>query len=204
MLLKEAMEDLAYNVTAEEQKALSEPPTASAEWQRKMALSLAAQQRNEVSGNAALKKAKQSEIPKEDQQPEVSRKDPQLNPKPAFSWWHKLAWPTVLPAVAIIAIAVGWLVWLNTREPDVNALLAQAYTEQRTIKLRLPGAKYAQMSVQRGKEHSSLNRPTSLLDAESIIGHRLDKNSKDPEWLNKKGRAELLDGNYDSAIATLR
>jgi CHAT domain-containing protein len=176
--LKEAMHDLADDITAEEQEALAKLPSASPGRQRAMARELAAQQQKQ--------------------------KDPQPDPKPRFRWWPKLAWATALPAVAIIALGAGWLVWLKTREPDVNALLAQAYTEQRTIELRMPGAKYGQISVQRGKERSSLSRPTSLLDAESIIGHHLDKNSKDPEWLDKKGRAELLDGNYDWAIATLR
>ncbi|MBZ5490799.1 MAG: CHAT domain-containing protein [Acidobacteriia bacterium] len=175
--LKEAMHDLADDITAEEQEALEKLPSASPGWQRAMARELAAKQRKP--------------------------KDPQPDTKPAFRWWPKLAWATALPAVAIIAVGMGWLVWLKTREPDVNALLAQAYTEQRTIELRMRGAAYAPMRVSRGKESSSLNRPSSLLHAEFIIGNSLSRHHDDPDWLDKKGRAELLDGHYDAAIGAL-
>src|SRR5258708_4305590 len=137
--LREAMEDLAYDMTPEEQKALAQLPTALPEWQREMATKLAAQQRGQRSDDVVLEETKETEIPEEAQRPEISRPNLQPRHNPAFSWWPGLAWAAAPPAVAIIAVAVGWLVWLKTREPDVNQLLAEAYTEQRTIELRMPG-----------------------------------------------------------------
>jgi len=93
---------------------------------------------------------------------------------------------------------------LKINDADVNQLLAQAYAEQRTIELRMPGAQHAPTRIERGRRRSHLNRPMSLLDAESIIRHGLDKHPEDPAWLDKRGRAELLEGDYESAIATLR
>ena len=173
-LLKEAMEDLAYDMTAEEQKALTQLPTASPEWQRQMAMKLVAQQREQ--------------------------KDPQPDPKPPFRWWPKLAWATALPAVAIIAVALAWLVWVKTREPDVNVLLAQAYTEQRTIELRMPGAKYSRLRVERG---AGRDLPPEFYRAKGIIEGQWAKHPEDPTWLQARARAHILEWDYDKAIDEL-
>lgn len=171
--LKEAMHDLAQDITVEEQEALAKLPSASPGWQRAMARGLAAQQK---------------------------QKDPQPDPKPPFRWWPKLVWATALPAVAIIAVGVGWLAWLKTREPDVNALLAQAYTEQRTIELRMPGAKYAQMRVQRGSQRSSFSRSSALLTAKPLIKGHLSAEPDSSKWLQAEGWAELLENEYDPSV----
>ncbi len=173
--LKEAMHDLADDITAEEQEALAKLPSASPGWQRAMAEKLAAQQRRQ--------------------------EDPQPDPKPAFRWWPKLAWAIALPAVAIIAVGVGWLVWLKTREPDVNALLAQAYTEQRTIELRMPGAKYGPMRVERGPQARDL--PQQFYSAQTIIKTELAKHPEDPAWLQAQAKAHLLEWDYENAIREL-
>jgi CHAT domain-containing protein/tetratricopeptide (TPR) repeat protein len=214
-LLKEAMQDLAQDTTGEEQETLAQLPTASLDWQREMATKLASRSivpspaERATAGTANAARAPGVATPDadsaEDESSRATLKPPSETKlkQTGFSWWPKLAWATALPAVAIVVVAVGWLVWLKTRVPDVNALLAQAYTEQRTIELRIQGAKYARMKFSRGKERSSLNRPASLLDAESIIGRSLPKHPNDPGWLDKKGRAELLDGHYEAAIGAL-
>lgn len=176
--LKEAMHDLADDITAEEQEALAKLPSASPGWQRAMARELAAQQRKP--------------------------KDPQPDPKPVFSWWPKLAWATALPAVAIIAVAIGWLVWLKTREPDVNALLAQASIdrEQRVIELRMQGAPYGQPpSAERGTGKRDL--PASFDTALGIIKTKLSEHPQDPYWLQVRARASLLEGDYEAANSYL-
>lgn len=172
--LKEAMHDLVEDITAEEQEALAKLPSASPGWQRAMARELAARQQNQ--------------------------KDPQPEPKPPFRWWPKLAWATALPAVAIIAVGLGWLVWLKTQQPDVNALLAQAYTEQRTIELRMPGAKYAQMRVQRGSQRSSFSQSSALLAAKPLIKSHLSAEPDSSKWLQAEGWAELLENEYSPAV----
>lgn len=174
--LKEAMHDLAQDITAEEQEALAKLPSASPSWQRAMARDLAAQQQKQ--------------------------KDPQPDLKPPFRWWPKLAWATALPAVAIIAVGVGWLVWLKTHEPDVNALLAQAYTEQRTIELRMPGAKYGPMRVQRDAD-KRIDLPTPFYIAQGVIKTHLAKHPEDPAWIQAQARAHILESNYKDAIEEL-
>jgi CHAT domain-containing protein len=86
----------------------------------------------------------------------------------------------------------------------VGQLLAQSYTEHRTLEPRIAGAKYAPLRVERGSTGSNLDRPPSLLKAESLIAENIRHYPNDPAWLEAKGRADLLDGNYDSAIMSLR
>ena len=102
--------------------------------------------------------------------------------------------------MVLVAVLVGVRL---TREPDVNALLAQAYTEQRNMELRISGAQYAGLRVQRGTEQSLLNRPAPLLKAEELIGNKLASHPLDPVWLQAKARADLLDNNYEPAIQSL-
>jgi CHAT domain-containing protein/tetratricopeptide (TPR) repeat protein len=89
------------------------------------------------------------------------------------------------------------------RGPSVDQLLATAYTERRTVEVRIPGAQYAPLRVERGATDSNLEKPASLLKAEALIGEKLQKNPNDPTWLEARARADLLDGNYDSAVKTL-
>jgi CHAT domain-containing protein/cytochrome c-type biogenesis protein CcmH/NrfG len=197
-LLREAMEDLAYNPTTEEQQGLAHLPNASPVWQRQMAIKLAAQQRSEVSGDTDQKIV---EIPEENPQKEILKKPLAPERKPTIRWWPKLTWATALPAVAIIAVGVGWLVWLKSREPDVNALLAQAYTEQRTIELRISGAEYARIREQRAGPVSNINHSAALYKALSRLAE--NRRLHDAAWLGAEGRAELLQGDYAASVATL-
>src|SRR6266567_2972047 len=99
------------------------------------------------------------------------------------------------------------VVWLGVRilhPPSAVQLLAQAYTERRTIEVRVPGAKYAPLRVERSNAGSNLDKSESLLKAEALISENLRKTPNDPIWLQAKARADLLDGNYDAAIKTLQ
>jgi tetratricopeptide (TPR) repeat protein len=178
--LKEAMEDLTQPVTAEEQEALEKLPSASPGWQRAMARKMAAE-----SGSAAVADVEKTAKSKE---------------KVGFGWWPKLVWAGSGLAVVVVAGLVGIRL---AREQDVNALLAQAYTEQRTIELRIPGAKYAPMRVERAKERSNTDKSPSLLKAETLISEHRGKPTS-PAWLQAKARADILDHHYDSAITTLQ
>src|SRR5690349_15211598 len=57
---------------------------------------------------------------------------------PWFKW-------VLVPATAIACAIVAFLVWNAQRDTPqkVEKLLAQAYTEQRTMEMRIPGAQYA-------------------------------------------------------------
>ena len=124
-------------------------------------------------------------------------------------WWAGLAfWQRlVFPAAAVAAVMiVAWLGRDAFQKPTAEQLLAQAYTEHRTLEVRIPGAKFAPMRVGRGVSSgagSSLDKPAALLQAEALIGEHLKKSPDDPAWLQAKARADLLDGNYESAIQSL-
>jgi CHAT domain-containing protein/tetratricopeptide (TPR) repeat protein len=123
------------------------------------------------------------------------------------SWWRPFPlWPRplfVAGALAVLMLA-GWLGLTRLRTQSAEQLLAQAYTEHRTLEMRIPGAQYAPMRVERSTGRSSVDKSPALLKAEALIGDMLRKNPNDPAWLQAKARADLLDGNYESAIQTLR
>jgi CHAT domain-containing protein/cytochrome c-type biogenesis protein CcmH/NrfG len=122
-------------------------------------------------------------------------------------WWRAMfRWPT--PAYALVGIAavavVTWIGVRTLRPMSANELLAQAYSERRTIEVRIPGAKYAPLRSERSAIESNLDKPSALLGAEALIGENLQKRPDDSIWLGAKGRADLLDGNYESALKTLQ
>ncbi len=113
-------------------------------------------------------------------------------------------WVTSAAAIIIcILIGVRILYFRTNDEQNARALLAQAYTEQRTIELRIDDADYAALHVERGIERSHFSRPSALLDSEAIIGRRLKVQPDDAHWLQLKGEVEILDGRYSAAIHSL-
>jgi len=176
-LLRNAAETLSDDTTANEEQVLASLASARPEWQRDMAQTLRGRIQARRLGNERI------------------------------SWRRGLfSWPRPAFAVAGVAVVVV-AVWLGSRvlrPPSAEQLLAQAYTERRTLEVRIPGAKYAPMRVERNTGGSNLDKSPSLLKAEALIGENLSKNPNDPVWLQAKGRADLLDGNYESAIKSLQ
>jgi tetratricopeptide (TPR) repeat protein len=108
-------------------------------------------------------------------------------------------------AYAGLASLVAVVVPTATRPPSVDVLLARAYTEQRPFELRYAQADYGTLRVVKGSTDSSrLDRPPALLESEARIARELDAHPNDPRWLQARGRAELLDRDFDSAIADLQ
>jgi CHAT domain-containing protein len=186
-LLKNAAEALVDETTPSEEAWLDSLPSARPEWRRNMAETLRGGARAKESDRGATARRKRASL-----------------------WESLLAWPTPALALAGLAVAVvaGWLGVRMLRPPSAEQLLAQAYTERRTLEVRIPGAKYAPMRVERGaggsNGPSNFDKPATLLKAEALIGENLQKNPNDPAWLEVRARADLLDGNYDSAIKTLQ
>ena len=173
-LLKNAAEALVDEATPGEEVLLASLQSARPEWRRNMAATLR----------------------------DSARDRQQKSP-----WWRAVfSWPTPAYVFAgTVAVAlVAWIGVLILHPPSAEQLLAQAYTEHRTLEVRIPGAKYAPMQAQRGTEQSNFDRPQSLLKAEALISGNLTKNPNDPVWLQARGRAELLDSNYESAIKSLQ
>ena len=179
--LREVKEDFADDFTPEEALRVASLPSANTNWQRRLAEAL----------GGTPEDAKR--------EPETStRLTPAWHGKP-FSWkLPVLAAAAIALTVIAISIGVGLL-----REASVDQLLATAYTERRTLEVRIPGAQHAPLRVERGATGSNLEKPPSLLKAEALISERLQKNPNDPTWLDARARADLLDGNYDSAVKTL-
>ena len=128
-------------------------------------------------------------------------------PAPPPSWhgkrfsWKLPALATAAIALTVIAISVGTRL---LHETSVDQLLATAYTERRTLEVRIPGAQ-AFTPARRTRSHPipTLKNLRPLLKAEALISEKLQKNPNDPTWLEARARADLLDGNYDSAVKTL-
>jgi CHAT domain-containing protein/tetratricopeptide (TPR) repeat protein len=173
-LLKNAAEALVDEATPSEEALLASLQSARPEWRKNMAATL----HNSVRVR-----------------------------QPRSSWWKAVfVWPA--PAYAFAGIvtvaAVAWFGVRALHPPSAEQLLAQAYSEHRTIEMRIPGAKYSPIRIQRSATESSLNKSRALLKAEDLIGENLGKNPNDPMWLQAGARADLLDGNYDSAIKTIQ
>jgi len=184
-LLKNAAEALVDEPTPTEEAWLASLPSTRPEWRKNMAEKLRSAGTRGGAGARAGRREKEV----------------------GAAWWQTLfSWPRPAFAFAGIAVAVvaGWLGVRVLRPPSAEQLLAEAYTEHRTLEVRIPGAKYAPMRVERAAAGSSLDKSPSLLKAEALIGENLRKNPNDPAWLQSKARADLLDGNYESAIKSLQ
>lgn len=133
---------------------------------------------------------------------------PRLGPVSRGSWWQRwLSVPRFAAAGATIAVvaAVAWWALAGRGTPgSANELLARAYTDQRTLELRIPGAAYAPLRVQRGPAESFVARPAALLKAEALIAGQMASHPDDPSWLQAAGRADLLEGKYDAAVESLQ
>jgi tetratricopeptide (TPR) repeat protein len=171
------MEDFSDDLTADEEAMLSGLGSSQAGWQERMAGKLGKSPRR----------------------------------------WSLGAWlrAHLLPAREIprwayaggLALAAALTFWglLRVQQPPIDDLLATAYTEQRTLELRIPGAAYGPVRLVRGSaDRSRLDRPPALLEAEARIARELAKAPASPTWLQAMGRADLLDRNYEAAIATLQ
>jgi tetratricopeptide (TPR) repeat protein len=180
-LLQEYTEDFSDESSPEEQAFLSQLRTASPEFHEQKA--------REMFEQEILKK---------------NRVTPE--PGPSTDWRRFLSWKWILiPATAaVVAVAVIILpVYVARRDtPEkVEKLLAQAYTEQRTMEMRWPGAKWAPGREIRGVGNSSSSQSDSWREAAKIIRNHLS--SQQSAWKRASAEADMLAGNYDVAIKTL-
>jgi CHAT domain-containing protein len=114
------------------------------------------------------------------------------------SW---LDWRVLAAVATAVAVAVfGWQ-WYGSSARQVENLLASAYRANRSIEFRLPGSPYAPQGVAlRGPENEL---PPDLSDAYAIARRKAAVHPSSAEWLDLKGRSELLAGTPEKAIATL-
>jgi CHAT domain-containing protein/tetratricopeptide (TPR) repeat protein len=179
-LLRQAVADFDDSATPEEQALLAGLQSATKPWQQSVAARL----------------NRESDISACPQNFGAARSVP----------WHRVFLsPRWLLGAATLAILASAAFWFVQGRPDklANRLTVQAYTERRTLELRLPGAAYAPIQVNRGAEASALDVPQSLLDLKALVARNLRKHPTDPAWLQAKARADLLEWDYTSAIKEL-
>jgi CHAT domain-containing protein/tetratricopeptide (TPR) repeat protein len=178
-LLKAAVKSLSDEATLNEEAALAELTSARPEWQAQMARTLRSAAEAQRPGESAPSFCK------------------------SLFYWPRPAFAAVALAVLVMAV---WIGVRAMRPPSAEQLLAQAYTERRSMDVRIPGAKYAPMRAERSGANSNSNfdKPHSLLKAEALISERLTTSPNDPAWLDARARAELLDGSYAAAVKTLQ
>jgi CHAT domain-containing protein len=114
--------------------------------------------------------------------------------------WFRLLSVTITSALLAIII---WNVLQKSSSNNAMSLLARAYSERRTLEVRIPGAEYAPISVERGVSAKSLYRTESLIEAELSINNHVKGPSSDPNWLQAQARMYLLEHDYESAIQSL-
>ena len=123
-------------------------------------------------------------------------------------WFIVGTWPRIAIPVAALALIALFALRLFTfhSSPEATAehLIAEAYTQERTIDLRFPGADYAPMRAERGSETSRVDRPGALLDAEALVARNFRGTPIGSQWLAAKGRVDLLEWNSDSAIRSFK
>lgn len=197
-LFGRAVEAFRERLSPEEQSLWQSLRSTQPEWQSQLVRQLLAAGK-EPTGSLEKKGDEITTIPpaRSTQTRSVSR----------ISWWQTVFKPARLLSTGVLATALAFAVWFvvqMNQPPDVNQLLANAYTEQRVMDLRIAGAKYAPVRQQRGVGHSALDQPQALLDATPLISRQLKAHPDDPKWLHAKGRADLLAFRYEPALQTLQ
>lgn len=193
-ILRTFTEDFSDDLTPEELKAERELQaqlkSSSPKWQKDIA-SQAMEANREFASSSNRGNV-----------PAISGSVSSLRPARAGGWLPRwILAPAALAACAAIAFAV-WFTQRDTPE-KVEKLLAQAYTEQRTMEYRWPGAEWGPVRVTRGSGQPSLSRPTSQLEAEKILAEHQPSTAKDTNWLTAKAEAEILDNQPQLAIKDL-
>src|SRR6185437_653813 len=116
-----------------------------------------------------------------------------IQAKPALFRLPSLKWllsPAALGAAAIIAFFI-WNAQRTTPE-KVEKLVSQAYTENRTMEMRLPSAAWGPVRTTRGS--GSFSTPLPLLEAADSIQQQSQKTLARTDWLNARAQAEILGG----------
>jgi tetratricopeptide (TPR) repeat protein len=217
-LLRTYTEDFSDDFSPEQQAVLTNLQSSSASWQKKTARQMlsaagasavgasAATASNSsanastaaaISTDAATNSDTTFSLPGAASLP--NRKSSAHPGQKIFFW--KWAFPAATAACALIAFSL----WFTQRDTPVKVekLLAQAYTENRNLEMRIPYAKHSDFHQERGESGSLINSPDSLRLATSEIEEHLRKSPDAPKWLLLQARLDLLDWRYKPAIAAL-
>lgn len=187
-MLRAFREDFSDDLTPEEAANVSQLKSSTPAWQKEMA-------KRAVKANTG-DQADAGNVAAANMRENFTRKTSGAR---IFSWpMRRVLAPAAIAASALIAFGL-WFTQRDTPE-KVEKLLAQAYTEHRTMEYRWPGAEWGPVRVKRGSQESALTAPLPLLEAERILqGHRTVI-AEDAAWLAALGELELLEGRLQKAI----
>ncbi|HEX7286180.1 MAG TPA: hypothetical protein VF532_08360 [Candidatus Angelobacter sp.] len=193
-ILRMYAEDFSDDLTPEDQAVLSKLKSASPKWQKKLVRDLLGSQ-------------------------SVAAADTPSRSIFKLPWFR---WLLVPATAAVVVAAVALFISQQQRENSlstgpsptastnvdtqrqVEKLLAQAYTEQRTIEMRIPYASHSDFNQTRsGEPGSLLSSPESLRKAADEIASQLKRNPDDPQWMMIRAKLDLADWRYKSAFSTL-
>ncbi|MFN7992230.1 MAG: hypothetical protein U0Q18_01425 [Bryobacteraceae bacterium] len=118
---------------------------------------------------------------------------------------RRFPWKFWVPAAAFAAAmgTGGVFLWPMYLVNQTEGELAKAYTQFRPMEMRVPRAEYRTLATERGAEPPRITRSPDLLEAEARILREVNNRPDDPQWLHLAGRASLLLGKDDEAIAQL-
>jgi CHAT domain-containing protein len=121
-------------------------------------------------------------------------------PHPIHAGRRTIWYAAAAAAIAALAL-IGILRWQQSRVESTYQLLADAYTQDRFLEARIPGARFAPMRLNRG---TSRGPSPALLAAELRIQTRLQQSPDAAEWVEAAARAALLERRYPDAIRELQ
>jgi CHAT domain-containing protein/predicted negative regulator of RcsB-dependent stress response len=115
--------------------------------------------------------------------------------------WPKLVGFGALAAVVVAALTIGLS---RYKSNDSDRLVASAFSERRTIEMRLTSVPYTEfrpLKTTLGAEEqgTGFDRP-NLLAAKAEVGKKLKSGDRDPKLLQLEGRIALLDGSATEII----
>lgn len=102
-------------------------------------------------------------------------------------------------AAVVFALASLGLWYWKSRSAVVPELLAKAYTTQRSLDLRWPGAAYSTLRTERGPSTFSYEFHKSR----QIIAQELANRPDDPDWLLRFGQSLIIEGDGGRAVTEL-
>jgi hypothetical protein len=205
-LLRTYTEIFSDDFTPEEQAALANLQSSSAAWQKNTARQmLEVAGRTNAAGDARAAGASAAEADssrtagtvESGEKPAGKLVSTASNRKPFFWKW------ALVPAAAAVVAVAAFSIWYTQRDtPEkVEMLLTQAYTEQRTMEMRIPGASWGSYSISRGRKDRL--KPLSLLEAEDALGRQSYTSLQKADWIRALAEAYIIGDEPQKAISIL-
>ena len=112
-------------------------------------------------------------------------------------------WLVAAGVAAALVAGVALFVWQRHASAPEH-LLAMAYSQSRTLELRIPEAGYsAVVASTHTRGAAANNEPAPLLEARAGLARKLEGSPQDAHWLELQARADVLAERYDSATDVL-